>query len=316
MSKIVTHDDADYAYDIVKTICTEVGPGMPGSSQERERAGIIKRELESHLGVGNVVIEEFTVAPWAMLSALPLSALFMLIAALLNISMGRFTGVAPWLNAVAALAFSIFAPLPFIFMFVLNYELVDPFFRKKQSVNVIGTLRKPGTKSVKRLLILGGHHDSAPENTWFGLLGNVNRLLTRHRDPASENTRLLFLSCVFFLFTATWAFGFITVLAMSIIQLAGVIAGSAGIVRIGTLGWVPLVYPIVPAVVFGLFFNRGGRDGGTVPGAADNLSASALAVAMCRFLVRNPSHFASYPSAARKQGCEALGSTWSATWTS
>ncbi len=31
------------------------------------------------------------------------------------------------------------------------------------------------------------------------------------------------------------------------------------------------------------------KNGGIVPGAADNLSASALAVAMCRFLVKNPS---------------------------
>ena len=55
MSEIITNDDAHYAYDIVKTICTEVGPGLPGSSQERERAAMIKKELESHLGAGNVV---------------------------------------------------------------------------------------------------------------------------------------------------------------------------------------------------------------------------------------------------------------------
>jgi Zn-dependent M28 family amino/carboxypeptidase len=57
----------------------------------------------------------------------------------------------------------------------------------------------------------------------------------------------------------------------------------------GTLGWVLLVFPIVPSIVFGMFFNRGRKNGGTVPGAADNLSACALAVAMCRFLVKNPS---------------------------
>ena len=79
-------------------------------------------------------------------------------------------------------------------------------------------------------------------------------------------------------------------LVMSLIQLAGVITGNAGIVRIGTLGWVLLAYPIVPSIVYALFFTRGRKDGGTVPGAADNLSACALAVAMCRFLVKNPSY--------------------------
>jgi hypothetical protein len=263
----IGEEDAQYALDIVKAICAEVGPGLPGSTQERERAATIKKELESHLGAGNVGIEEFTFAPWAFLSVYPLSAFFMLMAALLNIAMGRFTGAPPWLSAMAALAFSILSPLPFIYEFVLGMELIDPFFKKKQSVNVIGRLRKPGTQSVKRLLILSGHHDSAPENTWLRFVGYG-----------------------FFLLSATWFFGLVSMLAMSAIQLTGVIAGNDNLIRAGTLGWVLLAYPIVPSIIFGMFFNRGRKNGGTVPGAADNLSASALAVAMCRFLVNNPDY--------------------------
>ena len=55
MLETITLDDAQYAFDIVKAICTEVGPGLPGSSQERERAAIMAKELESHLGAENVV---------------------------------------------------------------------------------------------------------------------------------------------------------------------------------------------------------------------------------------------------------------------
>jgi hypothetical protein len=95
MPEIITSDDAQYALDIVKRICMQVGPGLPASPQERERAEIVKQELGSHLGAGNVFVEEFTLAPGAFLGAYPLSALFMLIAALLNISMGRFTGILP-----------------------------------------------------------------------------------------------------------------------------------------------------------------------------------------------------------------------------
>jgi hypothetical protein len=36
MSEIITSSDALYAYDIVKTICREIGPGLPGSSQEQK----------------------------------------------------------------------------------------------------------------------------------------------------------------------------------------------------------------------------------------------------------------------------------------
>jgi hypothetical protein len=292
MPETIGNQDAQYAFDIVRTICTEVGPGLPGSPQERERAGTTRRELESHLGAGNVVVEEFSVAPRAFISAYPLSALFLLLAAVLNLSMGCLTGVSPWLTANAALAFSLLSPSTFILQFVLNLELVDPFFKKKQSLNVIGVLRKPGTKEAKRLLILSGHHDSAPANTWFSLLGNVKRLLTRRRphDRAQEDTWLRILGYVFYFLATTWFVGFITMLVMSIIQLAGVIAGNAGLVRIGTLGWALLACPIVPAIIVPLFFTHGWKNGGTVPGAADNLSACALMVALCRFLVNNPSY--------------------------
>jgi len=267
VAEVIGDDDAQYAYEIVKTICTEVGPGLPGSPQERERAAILERELESHLGAGNVVVEEFTVAPGAFLGSLPIAALLTLMAALLNISMGRFTGLSPWVTAIAALAFSIISLVLVLVEFMLYFELVDPFFKKKQSVNVIGTLRKPGTEDVKRLLILSGHHDSALENTWLRFLGYG-----------------------FMLASATLFIGFITMLAMCSIQLAGMIAGNAGTVRIGTVGWVLLAYPIVPSIIFAMFFNMGRKNGGTVPGAVDNLSACALAVAMCRFLVKNPSY--------------------------
>jgi hypothetical protein len=50
----ITSDDAQYALDIVKKICAEVGPGLPATPQERERAAIIKNELGSHLGAENV----------------------------------------------------------------------------------------------------------------------------------------------------------------------------------------------------------------------------------------------------------------------
>jgi hypothetical protein len=169
-------------------------------------------------------------------------------------------------TAGTALAFSVLSPLLFILEFVLGFELLDRVFNKKQSVNIIGTLRPPGTNTAKRLLIVSGHHDSAPENTWLHLLGYG-----------------------FLILAPTQYIGFVVMLVLSIIQLTGLITGNADIVRSGTLGWVLLAYPIVPAIVFALFFTREGKNGGLVPGAADNLSGSALAVALCRFLVNNPS---------------------------
>jgi hypothetical protein len=265
MAEIITNADAEYALELVKTICTEVGPGLPATPQERQRAEIIKQELEIHLGAENVVVEEFTLAPEAFLSPYP-GVLFMMIAVLLNISVGRFTGISPWVTSIAALAFSILSLLPLILEFIFGFEFIDPLFKKKQSINVIGALHKPGITSVKRLLILSGHHDSAWEDNWLRLLGYG-----------------------FFFASATMFIGILTLLAMSAIQVMGLITSNAEIVQLGTLGWIALVYPIVPAIVFVMFWHRERRKGGIVPGAADNLSACALAVAMCRFLVENPS---------------------------
>jgi len=123
------------------------------------------------------------------------------------------------------------------------------------------------------------------------MLNHLNRLLSQRgsRDSARENTRLRYLGTIFYIFSVTFFIGFATLLVMSIIQLTGMIVDNADIVRAGTLGWALLIYPMVPAIIYGLFTIRGRKDGGKVPGAADNLSASALAVAMSRFLVKNPS---------------------------
>jgi aminopeptidase YwaD len=73
----------------------------------------------------------------------------------------------------------------------------------------------------------------------------------------------------------------------------GILIGNAGIVRIGTLGWVMLAFLIAPSAIFAMFFNRGRKNGGIVPGAVDNLSGCALIVAMCRFLVNHPAYIPS-----------------------
>ncbi len=266
MAEMITNDDAQYAFDIVKRICSEVGPGQPGSPQEQERAAIIKKELESHLGAGNVSEEGFTLAPDASLSPYP-GVPFMILATLLNMLTGHLPGVSPWLTSTAALVFSILTPLLFVLEFVLGFEVIDPFFKKKESVNVIGTLRGPGTQKVKRVLLLGGHHDSAPENTWLRFLGYG-----------------------FFVFSGIFFIGAITLVVMSVIQLTGVMLGNEHVVHAGTLGWALLVFLIAPSIIFVWFQTRGWKNGGNVPGAVDNLSACAVTVALCRFLVKNPAY--------------------------
>lgn len=67
MPELISDQDAVYALEIVKDICSKAGPGLPGSPKERERAAMIQKDLESHLGAQNVAVEEFTLAPRAFL---------------------------------------------------------------------------------------------------------------------------------------------------------------------------------------------------------------------------------------------------------
>lgn len=265
MSGAITERDAQYAFDIVKRICDEVGPGLPGSAQERERAAILKNELGTHLGAENVALEEFTVAPRAFLASLPIGALFTVAAVLLNLSTGQL-GVA-WVTAALALVYSAIAVLVVTLEFFLSFEVIDRFFPKVRSVNVIGTLRHPATQDVKRLLLLSGHHDSAPENTWLRLLGYGGLIAS-----------------------SVMPLGFIAMFGLSILQLIGVLVDDAGLVRLGTVGWILLAFPVVPSIITGLFFTRGNKGGGNVPGAVDNLAACALLVSLCEFLVKNPAY--------------------------
>jgi hypothetical protein len=260
----ITTQDAEYALELVRKICTKVGPGLPGTPQERQRAELIKNELETYLGNSNVVVEEFTCAPDAFLSTYP-GTLCMLLAVLFNNIAGHFTGISPWIPSIASVVFAFLAPSMFILEFFFSLEVFDPLFPKKKSLNVIGSLRKADVNDVKRLLILSGHHDSAPENTWLRYTG----------------IGFYFLSAIYFI-------GMITLLVMCLLQLAGLILDNQAVVAFGTIGWVLLVFPIVPAMIYLLFLNTGRKNGGIVPGAADNLSACAVAAAMCRFLVENP----------------------------
>jgi hypothetical protein len=291
MAETISRRDAEYALDIVKEICAEVGPGLAGSPQERARAAIIARKLESHLGAANVSIEEFPVAR-AFHGILSVGGLFVLVAALLNALIGRIAGVPPWLTAAASLAFAILALVPLLLESIMYREFVDPLWRKHRSVNVIGALQGRGAGPVRRLLILGGHHDSAAEFTWLRVLGGVLRRMRRNGQPDSARQRAWMrpLTVVFVILTATMYIGALVMVLVSAIQLVGVIAGNDGVVAAGTLGWLPLVYPVVPAIVIGVTYATGWRNGGNVPGAADNLAASAVTVAMFRFLVENPSY--------------------------
>lgn len=79
---------------------------------------MIRKELELHLGPGNVELEEFTSAPGAFLGSFPMSGFLMLIAVLLQISVRYFDGSIALIVALVAMVFAFLSPLPFIFEYI------------------------------------------------------------------------------------------------------------------------------------------------------------------------------------------------------
>lgn len=262
---MITERDAQYAYDIVKRVCDEVGPGLPGSAQERARATLLKTELETHLGADHVAMEEFELAPRAFLASVPIGAVLTAASMILVLSTGGRAGGAAWVGAASAVACALTAVIVVALEFFGSFELIDRLFPKARSVTVVGTLRHPRTREVKRLLLLSGHHDSAPENTWLRLLGYGG----------------LFASAIM-------PVGYLTALGLSVVTLVVTIRGGPlAIERVGAAALVLLAFPIAPSILAGLFFTRGSTGSGVVPGAVDNLAACALLVSLARFLVKH-----------------------------
>jgi hypothetical protein len=59
-------------------------------------------------------------------------------------------------------------------------------------------------------------------------------------------------------------------------------------------------FPVSAAAIFGLFFTHGAKNVGILPGAVQNLSASAVAVALCRMLVASPTLISSHMGGDRE----------------
>ena len=260
MTPTPDQQDVRYAHAVVDEICTRVGPGMPGTDQERDRADIIRRELAAHLGDDHVAVEPFAVAPWAWLASYPICAVLIALAAASNLAAGYLASTS---LAILGLVLAIAAPALFILEFVCGRELLDRLFAQRSSENVIGTL--PANGAPHRLLIISGHHDSAPENRWFTTLGYAS-----------------------FALALLAVLAFAVTLTFTAVQATGFIVGSPPIIAAGTLAPWLIAVVLIPGIIYGLGFNRGRKGGGTVPGAIDDLSGCGVTVALCRFLVQHP----------------------------
>jgi hypothetical protein len=264
MEKNELHPETDYMYNFIKKVCEEIGPGCPGSPEEKARGMFIKSEMEKICDT--VEVEEFKLAPGGYLGWFKLGVVLSILGIIFFYL--SLTAINPILFAAVSFLISIYIFLMLLFEFILGKEFVDIFYPKAKSINVIGNIvpKNSGNNdsTPKRLMIFGGHHDSALQFTWLQYL---------HFGYYIMEGVLIISVLVYIIGSTLWFFSLLmadpAIFAKSILILTS--------------------FTLLPvASVAGLFFLGSNKNGGQVPGACDNLSAIAVSLAVGKVMKEHP----------------------------
>ncbi len=235
----------------IKKICKDVGPRPAGSEQEHEAQKLMAAELDG--ACDKVEIEPFDVHPGAFLGWILTDGIMMIAAIVLF-----FFGMSAIALALCALSL-IFA----IVEFLLYKKLLDPFFPKKTSHNVVA-VRKPKGE-VRRRIIFSGHADSA--NEWRFTYYGGSKLLV-------PIIGLSFVGILLGLVLGIWA-----VAAGHAFSAAD--SGTLNVMRYVFLAWIPILFTA-------LFFENKKRP---VMGANDDLTGCFISMAVVKYMQQHDIRF-------------------------
>ena len=235
----------------IKKICKDVGPRPAGSEQEHEAQKLMAAELDG--ACDKVEIEPFDVHPGAFLGWILTDGIMMIAAIVLF-----FFGMSVIALALCALSL-IFA----IVEFLLYKKLLDPFFPKKTSHNVVA-VRKPEGE-VRRRIIFSGHADSA--NEWRFTYYGGSKLLV-------PIIGLSFVGILLGLVLGIWA-----VAAGHAFSAAD--SGALNVMRYVFLAWIPILFTA-------LFFENKKRP---VMGANDDLTGCFISMAVVKYMQQHDIRF-------------------------
>ncbi len=257
----IPREDLEYARAFIERICSGIGPGSPCSPQERARAAEVKAELAG--AADSAWTEDFECAPGAFYGSYKLGAVLSVIVTVFFYF--SLLPANPVLFASAALALSFAVAMPAVFEFTLFKESADFLFRRGRSENVIGAIG-PARRNAKagRIVVFGGHHDSALKSTYLSLF--------KHG----------YYAVVIFLLIGSFA-----PIVLNSLRLYSLLSARDWRGLETALLWMSWTYLPVGVFVSFTFTERPG-NGGSVPGAMDNLSAVAILLLIGRALKRNP----------------------------
>lgn len=258
----------DYAVKHITKICEEIGPRESGSKQEREAQKYWAKELERYSD--SVEIEDFDVHSHAFMAWVVIDATLMLLG---------FVFYFIFKLPIVSFIMAAIAAACMVGEFLFYKQFLDPLFKKQVSCNVVAKREPVG--EVKQRIIFSGHCDSAWE-WWYTYIGGHIALKT-----------VCYGSII----------GLIYVIIVNVVTLitSGMTAiANQGAVRV--LGLSQLVFvPFFIALYFLCNWKR------IVPGANDNLTGCAAAVAVMKYLSENDIRFENTEVIAMTTGCEEAG---------
>lgn len=265
----------NYALKHIKTICKSFGPRPVGGESEKKAQEYLKKELETTCDT--VTREEFKCSDKAFMSWVPMCAIFVVLGHLF------FTLGLP----AVSIALAAVSLLMIVLEFIFYLPVLDVFFPKKTSGNVMGVRKASG--ETKRRIILSGHTDSAFEWT-FTYLGGRPMVMTVI-ITAVVAVLLLIGGGIYALIAKE---GMVWSSDNTVLKVLAVIS-----------------YVTVPILIGGIFFTNFKRP---VMGANDDLSGCMVSAAVLKFMDANNIRFENTEVCVVCAGGEEAGLRGSKAW--
>lgn len=261
----IVDQSAKNVLDLVKEICTTIGPGVPFSPQEAQRAHALSQDLLKY--TDQVEIETFATTNAYLGWFRPGCILVIIAAGCFFLSLLDFY---PIVLLIISFLSGLFVFLILLLEFFLSFEFIDFLFPKHQSQNVIAHIypkSQDSSQDRRRIIMFSGHHDTSPEFL----------LLKHFKNGYYVGLVLLFASVVAVMIAPAIRLG---------ILFTGGIATHWDWNIISFAWFSALILPV--GLACGWWFMENPKNGGSVPGAIDNLTSSCIAAEMAKILKNHP----------------------------
>ena len=152
---------SNFAIREIKKVCKDVGPRPAGYEGEKKSQDHVEALMTPI--ADDVKRESFTLSPKAFMSWVMIDGALALVAAILGILCFAFD-MPPAVETVfrvVSVALVVLAVFFLLGEFLFYKQVLDVFFKKQESSNVICTRKAAG--ETKRRIIIGGHMDTAYE---------------------------------------------------------------------------------------------------------------------------------------------------------